>query len=159
MKTSKVLSIISMLAIFSFVFAPSQVLGASLKIDITSYGKGCRGAGSKPPVLKAKVVPGKPQVLVVQIDCIKWWPNVYFAGWFLLVGNRKASIPVLRPGCTLLTIPIIVFAYDRRTTEVKFPIPDIPALVGQRIYLQGIAKYVGFYMGMDLTQGLEISFK
>ncbi len=140
--------------------AAAQGCGGITKIEVQTYGKGCPGAGAKPPYLEASLLKGSSScALQVEIKAVRWFPNVYFAGWFLLMGTRKVSLPVIRPGCTLLVFPLGIFAYDRKTTKVSFPLPNDPALLGATLFLQGAAKYVGFYFGPDLTAGLAVTFK
>ncbi len=140
--------------------ASAQGCGGVTKVDVQAYGKGCPGAGAKPPYLEASLLKGASScVLQVEIKAVHWFPNVYFTGWILVMGTRKLSLPVIRPGCTLLVFPLAMFAYDRKTTKVSFPLPNDPALLGATVYLQGAAKYVGFYFGPDLTAGLAVTFR
>ncbi len=140
--------------------AAAQGCGGVTKIEASTFGKGCPGAGAKPPYLEASLLKGTSSCsLQVEIKAVRWFPNVYFTGWILLVGTHKISFPVIRPGCTLLVFPLGAFAYDRKTTRVSFPLPNDPALLGATVLFQGAAKYVGFYFGPDLTAGLAVTFK
>ncbi len=145
-----------------FLAAPARAQGCGgvTKIEAKAYGKGCPGAGARPPYLVAALLKGSSACsLQVEIKAVHWFPNVYFSGWILVVGVKQVSVPVLRPGCALLVFPLGAFSYDRKTTKVTFPLPNDPALIGAAIRLQGAARYVGFYFGPDLTPGLVVTFK
>ena len=139
---------------------PAQGCGGVTKIETKVYGKGCPGAGAKPPYLEAALLKSSSACsLQVEIKAVQWFPNVYFSGWILVMGVKQVAVPVIRPGCTLLVFPLGIFSFDRKTTKVTFPLPNDPALLGAVIRFQGAARYVGFYFGPDLTSGLAVTFK
>lgn len=137
----------------------AQTCGPFTGIETKAVGQGCPGAGSTPPALKAFLQPGTPCALGVEIANVDFWPNVYFSGWVLILGTAPASVPVVRPGCTLLAWPLLGLGFDAATRRVLLPLPPDPALLGRTLYLQGVAAYVGFYFGPDLTGGLAATLR
>ncbi len=133
----------------------AQGCGIFKKVTFSSYGSGCRGAGNVPPVLRGSLDSQTCSVRI-QLDKYQWIPNVYLKQWTLAVGTRRVTVPILRPGCTLLVQPLIVATYPRSQTTLSIPLPNDKALIGRPFHFQAGATYFGFYFGTDLTNGLTI---
>lgn len=139
--------------------APAQTgCGIFRDITIQKYGTGCPGAFLNAPELVATLDPG-PCALAIEMKAPTGCCNVYFGGWVLLLGAQKLEVPVLRTGCTLYVQPLVDVWLPSTVTKVAAPIPQDPALAGTTLYLQGAARYFGFYFGPDLSQGVAVTFR
>ncbi|MHC4515538.1 MAG: hypothetical protein ACYS5W_17815, partial [Planctomycetota bacterium] len=120
----------------------AQGCGIFSRVDFTSYGSGCPGAGNTAPVLRGSL-DTQACAVKVQLDKYQWFPNVYLKHWTLVVGTRKVAVPILRSGCTLLVQPLITAVYPRSQTTLSVPLPNDKALIGLPFHCQAGATYFG----------------
>jgi hypothetical protein len=135
--------------------AQAQVCGIFSKVDFTAYGSGCPGAGSLPPILAGSFDP-RTCSIDLKLDRYQWLPNVYLKQWTLVLGTQKASLPILRPACTLLVQPLVIVGLPNTQTTLNVPLPNDRGLLGLPIHCQAGATYFGFYFDTDLTNGLTV---
>lgn len=133
----------------------AQACGIFKRVDFTSYGSGCPGAGNLPPILRGSFDTQACSVKL-QLDRYQWYPNVYLKQWTLVVGTKKANLPILRRGCTLLVQPLVIATFPRTQTTLSVPLPNDKGLLGLPFHCQAGASYFGFYFDTDLTNGLTI---
>lgn len=136
----------------------AQGCGIFTNVTFTNYGQACGGAFVAVPALKGTL---DTQACAAALDFFAptGCCNVYFTGWVLVLGAQQTNVPILRPGCTLLASPDVAFAFTATTTKPSFPLPQDPALKGISILFQAAARYVGFYFGPDLSEGLEMKLR
>jgi len=133
----------------------AQACGIFKKVEFTSYGSGCPGAGNLPPILAGSLDTTTCSVKL-QLDRYQWFPNVYLRQWTLVVGTQKTNLPILRKGCQLLVQPLIIATFPNTQTTLSIPLPNDKGLLGLPFHCQAGATYFGFYFDTDLTNGLTI---
>ena len=149
--------ILRLLTTFFLLGAPAlaqaQGCGIFTSVTFANYGTACGGAFLQVPALKGSLdVPqcGVKMDLYAPTGCC----NVYFSGWVLILGAQQLQVPILRTGCTLYASPDIALLYTNTQTSVVIPLPQDPALKGILVHWQAAVRYVGFYFGPDLSEGV-----
>jgi hypothetical protein len=135
----------------------------SYDVDVASYGEPCAIASSQLSTLTGSFDGGAGCRLTLVYAVPAVCCNVFVAQQLLVIGLAPAAL-TLPGGCPLLVAPTWLVGLPPKVgaTVLTATLPDLPVLVGQSLYVQGVVdrfSTIGFTHDLETTGGLALAFR